>query len=81
MPDSESLFINGNSHRLAKKSKKKAVWETYGIRISDYFGPDNFVLWNTIEPEDIKMGNIENQGLMATLSGLAERDIHKQKNK
>lgn len=82
MPDSESLFINGSSHRNAKKFKKKAVWETYEwIRISDYFGPDNFVLWDSIEPEDIKMGNIENQGLMATLSGLAERDIHTQKNK
>jgi hypothetical protein len=80
MPDTESLFINGKSHRLGHKVKKKAVWETYEwIRISDYFGEGNYVLWNTIEPEDIKMGNIDNCGLMATLSGLAERDIHMMK--
>lgn len=82
MPDSESLFINGKEHRLANKFKKKKLWETYQwIRISDYFGEGNFVMWNAIEPEDIKMGNIDNCGLMATLSGLAERDIHISKNK
>jgi hypothetical protein len=82
MPDSDSLFIDGKEHRLACHVQKKKVWSTYEwIRISDYFGEDNFVMWNAIEPEDIKMGNIENCGLMATLSGLAERDIHLTKSK
>ena len=55
---------------------RRAIWETYQwFRVGEYFGEEPFCLFDTIEPEDVKQGNLDNCELMATLSGLAERDM------
>ena len=80
-PDPTSLFINGMNHRERdKKGAKKSQWEGYEwMRASEFFGEGEFCLFNVIEPEDVKMGNTDNCHLMATLSGLAERDLKGEK--
>ena len=79
-PDATSLFINGMSHRERDAKGKKSQWEGYEwMRASEYFGEGEFCLFNVIEPEDVKMGNTDNCHLMATLSGLAERDLNGEK--
>lgn len=52
------------------------------MRASDYFKSENFrgvirepILFDKIEPEDVIQGNCENSYLLATLSGIAERDM------
>jgi hypothetical protein len=44
------------------------------VRAGDYF-EGNLTLFNNIEPDDIKQGNCDNCYILATLSGLAERDL------
>ena len=74
-PKDSSLFVNGESHFKAKKYNKKKVWNEYvWIRAGDHFGGKEY-LFDTIEPEDVKQGNADNCHLLATLSGLAERDM------
>jgi len=43
--------------------------------MSEYFGDEGYCIFNSIEPEDVKQGNIDNVHLLAVLSGLAERDM------
>lgn len=72
-PDSNALFINGKGHH--QQLKKKQDWEKYEwVRSADLFPNEEYALFNVIEPEDVKQGNIDNCELLATISGLAERD-------
>jgi len=72
-PDANALFVNGKNHK--KQLKKKEEWEKYEwVRSAELFPDEDYSLYNVIEPEDVKQGNIDNCELLATLSGLAERD-------
>jgi hypothetical protein len=55
-PDLTSLFINEKHHERGGKDskfKKKKIWSEYEwIRASDHF--KNIVLFNSIEPDDVK---------------------------
>lgn len=74
-PDASSLFIDGVCHKQDEKFQKKAVWKDYTwVRASEIFNND-LVLFNNIEPDDVKQGNVDNCYIMATLSGMAERDL------
>lgn len=75
-PNSTSLFINGKSHAQAEKKELKRKWEDYTwMRASEFFNFEKFCLFKSIEPEDVKQGNCDNAHLLATLAGLAERDM------
>ena len=79
-PDDTSLFIDDKCHRDAAVSEKKRSWNEYKwMKVSKFFEDSiqtrKFVLFDKIEPEDVKQGNLDNTTLMATLSGIAERDM------
>lgn len=77
-PDATALFIDGKQHQDAAKLEKRKVWNEYTwMRASEYFesAGQSYHLFQTIEPEDVKQGNLNNCHLLATLSGLAERDV------
>ena len=81
-PEAKSLFINGKSHQMAEKLTKKKKWETYTWeRVSSAFKDKKIVMFDKIEPEDVKMGNLQNCSFMASLSGLAGRDMMADTNK
>lgn len=75
-PDSSSLFLNGKHHRDSEIFTKKKKWESYEwVRLSDYFKGCEYCMFNIIEPEDVKKGNVDNCAFMATVSGMAMRDL------
>jgi hypothetical protein len=80
-PEASSLFRDGVCHRDALKLSKKRLWNEYEwMRVSDYFEQSNlksrkFCVFDKIEPEDVKQGNLDDCTFLATLSGIAERDM------
>lgn len=73
-PNETSLFIDGKKHSKAGIWKKKAVWNKYEwVRASEHF--EELILYHDIEPDDVKQGNCDNCYILATLSGMAERDL------
>jgi hypothetical protein len=75
-PDESSMFLNSLRHQKAGKLQKKKIWNEYKwIRASHFFNGAKYCLFDSIEPEDVKQGNIDNCHLMATMSGIAERDM------
>ena len=74
--DRTSLFVNGKSHAKSDRYEAYKKWEGYEWkRAGDVFEGLEYSLYNEIEPEDVKQGNIRNCHLLATLSGMAERDF------
>lgn len=88
-PDKRSLFLNGAHHSKYKVLSKKKAWEDLvWMRASEYYASENFlgkikepVMFDNIEPEDVRMGECENCWLCATLSGLAERDLDEERTR
>lgn len=70
-----SLFLN---HREPqddhKESKAKWVNGFEWKRASEFFGADNFQVFEGIDPDDVIMGSCNNCYAFAAISGLAEAD-------
>ena len=54
------------------ESKKKCVEKIHWKRASEYYGKDNFDIFQGVDPSDIIMGNCNNCYALAALLGIAE---------
>ena len=54
------------------ETKKKWVEKIQWKRASEYFGKDNFTIFEGVDPSDIIMGNCNNCYALAALLGLSE---------